>query len=135
MNPTTEDKIEPYLEPLMVPLVFWALFWLFVTFLLVLGPSFVQIVWLRQIVSFLYGFLTVAPLLSSVLVLIYEILLWLKMVKPRALIKSVNPVFLKLRWAMVVIALFVIVPALIQSFGLASNTVDYWLHPPIETAG
>jgi hypothetical protein len=94
----TVDKVEPYLEPLMVPVLVEIVFWFFV---LVFGPFD------TEMYDWVINVYRVVHYSVPVLVLLYEILLWLKVVKPRALIKSTHPAFLKLRWIVVVIGLYV----------------------------
>jgi len=135
MPQAIEDKIEPYIEPLVLPLLFKCLFWLFVF----IGSMFavpgrgiglsdgtLEIIW-----NTLY--LSVDAV--SVLVVVYLALMWLKIIKPRALIKSNNPLFLQLRWIVVAFALFVMVYALGETFDLVWWKIDSLIRPAIETAG
>ncbi len=121
------DKIEPYLEPLSLPILVEGSFWLFLLVEYV-ASQFLGPFGNAPFVLFI-NFYSAFRYLSPILVLVYEALLWLKLVKPRALIKSTNPVFLKLRWIVVVVGLYLCMNALRESIDFAYWAIQNWLHP------
>jgi hypothetical protein len=129
MNPITEDKIEPYIEPLVLPLIFKCLFWLFVLIGSMFSVPGRGIGLSDEALQMIWNTLYLSVDVVSVLVAVYLALLWLKVIKPRALIKSSKPLFLQLRWIVVVVGLFVMVGALGQSFTLARSLLDSLMHP------
>jgi len=128
------DKIEPFIEPLLIPLFLKALYWIFVLSLVVTKFNLSYFIGENGVYLFL-EILYFSTHVASVAVLVYLILLWLKVIKPRALIKGNHPIWLQWRWSLVLIALFVIVYALGESFDMIWWKIVSIIHPPIETAG